>query len=162
MNDRYDLINAIGVLKESEMLEFDGVVYIIPEKPCLGDSLVYYNSQQIRFRTGHPDITKWDKNAYLPFLFYNGRFNQKIFEKEVRDIIIFYTNIMRQLDPFRERTRSISMSEDVLLRIAVSMIFSTKTLTKDEQIFWSDWLKHLYKVRIEAEVKAYVKHNLPF
>lgn len=162
MEDCYNLINTIGVLKESEMLKFNGISYIRLEKPSYGNSLVSHDSQPIFFRTSHPDITKWDINAYMPFLFYNGRFNRKIFEKEVKDIIIFYTNIMRKLDPFRERTKSVSKSEDVLLRIIVSMIFSTKTLTKDEQIFWSDWLKHLYKVRIEAEVKAYVKYNLPF
>lgn len=54
------------------------------------------------------------------------------------------------------------MTDDISMRVIVTMIFGISILTNEEQIMWSNWLRELYEVRRKAELKAYVEFCLPF
>ena len=84
-----------------------------------------------------------------------------MFDPKVKDIIRRYTKLMKSFNYRNIDSRKL-MTDDVSMRVIVTMIFSISILTNEEQIMWSNWLRELYEVRRKAELKAYAEFCLPF
>ena len=99
-----------------------------------------------------------DKNAYRPLL--QGH-SQTLFDPKVKDIVRRYTKLMKSFNYRNTDSREL-MTDDISMRVIVTMIFGISILTNEEQIMWSNWLRELYEVRRKAELKAYAEFCLPF
>ena len=84
-----------------------------------------------------------------------------MFDPKVKDIIRRYTKLMKSFNYRNTDSRKL-MTDDISMRVIVTMIFSISILTNEEQIMWSNWLRELYEVRRKAELKAYAEFCLPF
>ena len=84
-----------------------------------------------------------------------------MFDPKVKDIIRRYTKLMKSFNYRNIDSRKL-MTDDVSMRVIVTMIFGISILTNEEQIMWSNWLRELYEVRRKAELKAYAEFCLPF
>ena len=84
-----------------------------------------------------------------------------MFDPKVKDIIRRYTKLMKSFNYRNIDSRKL-MTDDISMRVIVTMIFGISILTNEEQIMWSNWLRELYEVRRKAELKAYAEFCLPF
>ena len=84
-----------------------------------------------------------------------------MFDPKVKDVVRRYTKLMKSFNYRNIDSRKL-MTDDVSMRVIVTMIFSISILTNEEQIMWSNWLRELYEVRRKAELKAYAEFCLPF
>lgn len=149
------------IKEDRHKFNFTGVEFIkLNHRKVKGRACTYigHNPYNIPYTTCGCEL---DYNAYLPLWKYNGRCNLAMFDPKVKDIVRRYTKLMKSFNYRNIDSRKL-MTDDVSMRVIVTMIFGISILTNEEQIMWSNWLRELYEVRRKAELKAYAEFCLPF
>ena len=149
------------IKEDRHKFNFTGVEFIKLNHRKVKNSACTYignNPYNIPYKTCDCEL---DCNAYLPLWKYNGRCNLAMFDPKVKDVVRRYTKLMKSFNYRNTDSREL-MTDDISMRVIVTMIFSISILTNEEQIMWSNWLRELYEVRRKAELKAYAEFCLPF
>ena len=149
------------IKEDRHKFNFTGVEFIKLNHRKVKNSACTYignNPYNIPYKTCDCEL---DYNAYLPLWKYNGRCNLAMFDPKVKDIVRRYTKLMKSFNYRNTDSREL-MTDDISMRVIVTMIFGISILTNEEQIMWSNWLRELYEVRRKAELKAYAEFCLPF
>lgn len=149
------------IKEDRHKFNFTGVEFIkLNHRKVKGSACTYIgnNPYNIPYETCDCEL---DYNAYFPLWKYNGRCNLAMFDPKVKDVVRRYTKLMKSFNYRNTDSREL-MTDDISMRVIVTMIFGISILTNEEQIMWSNWLRELYEVRRKAELKAYAEFCLPF
>lgn len=149
------------IKEDRHKFNFTGVEFIKLNHRKVKNSACTYignNPYNIPYMTCDCEL---DYNAYFPLWKYNGRCNLAMFDPKVKDVVRRYTKLMKSFNYRNTDSREL-MTDDISMRVIVTMIFGISILTNEEQIMWSNWLRELYEVRRKAELKAYAEFCLPF